>query len=169
MTQVSSRLFWRQSDRYVPTLSRGGVNDLPDGILELSNGNIMLKRWFEHMLPGLYRLKFDRISLDPELDRPTSSSRVVDLEWHRKSSADVPAEGLVPGLYKVRLLDRESGEYQGAEAVVLVASSEEYSKISTTFEEALTLTARWSDKVQEQTVRFFLRACLRYLATQEAH
>src|SRR3989442_7445064 len=73
MSQVASRLFSRQQGRFAPTLSRGGANDLPDAVIELRNGKIMLKPLFEHVRPGLYRLDFQQINPNGELDQAPSS------------------------------------------------------------------------------------------------
>ena len=167
ISQVAARLLSGQQGRYVSTLSRGGVNDLSDGVIELTEDKVILKPLFKHVRTGSYRLDFRQVKADGELSEAPPISRVVNLERHRVSPLDALADGFLPGLYSVSLLEGESGELTGVPAWVLIVSSEQYGRASASFQDAVALTARWRKEVPEQTVRFFLRAFLQYLAEKE--
>ncbi len=167
ISEAAMRLFSRQPERYVPTLSRSVLvpdESLAEGLVKLDGNTMTLAGLLINMKRETYVLDLRAIGLGGEAADGTGST-VVQFDWNVGSSSVITVSRLRPGLYDARLLKRAKDEVvpTDAEAWLLVVDSSRYDKVSRSFREAVEVTKQW-DGVDEYAKRSFLRACLEYLA-----
>src|SRR5262249_44349943 len=85
---------------YVTPVSRGLEPKLNDAVVLLTGDHIDVSAAFQGMDPGSYRVRLDPVSGG----EATAPSPVM---WTNGSSARLLVPGLVPGLYKLGLLDAD--------------------------------------------------------------
>jgi hypothetical protein len=161
--QAVARLLSLDPERYVPAISReagGPPPRLHDGVLLLDKGRIAIADWFRDIEPGSYALTFVYIGRDGESRTPA----VLTLDWNA-GAPPLPAPGLRPGLYVVRMFPARSAPTQALsqDAWILLASADQFESQAVAYREHVELTRHW-ENVAAVAVQTFLRACLDQLA-----
>jgi hypothetical protein len=156
-----------EPDRYSIHRKRDG--DLPDNVVQLKDGQLDLSPVFERKGKGRYYLRLRAI---PHEGKPASGKWIgpLTLDWDQTKLSTVSVSGLKAGLYELALLDRDGDDYlpAGASAWILASRPDEYSKTSSSFQEAVALTRKWGSDVTPEGIRSFLRAQLDRMAAQAA-
>ncbi len=160
-------LIWGEPDRYSVHRVRGG--ELPDGVVQLRDGQVDLGPVFKKREKDRYYLRFLTI---PHDGKPASRKSLgpITFDWDPAKPSAIPINDLKPGLYELGLLERDGEEYvpTNITAWVLVSKPGEYGKATSSFQQAKTLTEKWGKDVKPQSVRSFLRAHLDHLAKEAA-
>ncbi len=158
--------------KYASLVSRG--TDLQEAVVKLEGDRIDLSSVFKNMQGDRYLLRFERMSKRVNISRGRSP-QPLEFSWDPKKPQPLVAKELVPGLYKVSLLEvslleSDAGAHDptGNEAWVLVAGPDQYPKASSTFDAATKVTKQWGANVRQNTAREFLRASLDFINAQYA-
>ena len=146
----------------VHAVSRG--EDLSDSVLRLSDDKLEVTSLVSGLRPDTYFLRF----APAQESLPKESTATVKVDWKPQSKPAVDAASLVPGLYRVQLLDKRTRRPVGSEALALIASAGDYEAQLQTFDEAKALTQSWDEDVRKIVATDVLRACLESLADPQA-
>jgi hypothetical protein len=161
-----------QPAKYASLVSRG--TDLQEAVVKLEGDQVDLSAVFKNMQGDRYLLRFEQMSKKVNISRGRSPEP-LKFTWDPKKPQPLVAKELVPGLYKVSLLEvslleSDAGAHDptGNEAWVFVARPDQYPKASSTFDAATQVTKQWGTNVRQNTVREFLRASLDFINAQNA-
>jgi hypothetical protein len=139
---------------------------LQDSVVRFEGTTIHLGPALTHAEPGRYVLRLSRIK-PPATAGPLESS---SFDWRKGQAGLVEVSGLTPGLYECRLSVRRYGQLDdtGQRAWVLLADTARYDEASASFAEVVSLTEQWNPRVDDETIRQFLRAALDHVASSVA-
>jgi hypothetical protein len=151
--------------KYASFISRGSA--LEEAVVKLSDEQVDLAPVFKNMPVGRYLLRLEQVS-SKDRQRVATPVKPVEFDWDPNKPSSLPVIGLMPGLYKVMLLEKEGDKYEptDTDAWVFISGPGEYEQAAASFQNALTVTKQWGTKVRPDTIREFLRASLEHIATQ---
>jgi len=165
LVDVVIGVFIPDPNRFRTGLSRGDEKGLQEAVVLLEKGQLDLSAVFKNMERDSYLLRFEPVSGNSEL-KEADIIDLVKFDW-TPARPSLEIGNLKPGLYKLSLLERNTGEHEptGENAWILVSNPKNYRPRSLKFQDAMRLTRDWPDS---ETTRRFLRAYLESLIVQPA-
>ncbi len=139
----------------IMAVSRGLEPELQDCVVSLSGAQVELGPAFKELKPGKYWVR-----LEP-LPKAGHSLGPIEVQW-TGVSANVSGTGLNTGLHELTLVEK-TGEPAGSESWILVAPAETAKKESTSFQDAVRLSQKWTEESDPVAIRIVLRAYLESL------
>jgi len=153
LTQVFSQAVTKQPEKYMVAGSRGVEADLADAVVPLRNGRVDLSAVFHDISPGNYHLAFSPIDSDSFQGKP------VEVTYTKEKPLLAPADKLLPGLYRVSLVD-EKGEPGDSDAWILVSAEDQYARNAAEYERAIKEATKLPPEMDPSSTRALLRAYL---------
>lgn len=168
--ETGVRLWYGEPQKFKNTASQGTEKGLLEAVVLLDKGKIDLKGVFKDLPDKGYRIRFVKPPCEDLSDCQTLFGP-LNFEWSSQNPLPLAVRGLKPGLYEIQLLNPEDDEPEpGKEAWVLISIPGTFRKRSSTFEEIVSVTQKWStnpetvegenNKIKSSTVLNVRRAVL---------
>lgn len=154
-------LLFRKPQMYVVAAARGLEEEPQESVLLLSDGEVELAPALQTISPGKYLISLEPIDTGKP-DRAESGK----ISWAQGTLAKIRLVRNGPGLYRLNVA-QEGGDSEGAESWVLVAAPARYQSDAKEFDEVVSMTKSWGDRVDSPGKRALLRACLQSLADRK--
>jgi hypothetical protein len=150
-------LLWGEPYQQSLYRTRGATPILGEGIAPIENHTVDLRELMQHMHKGKYSL----VPYQPQVpeDRRTAA---ISFDWNPDVGSAISIGDWRPGLYEiggVDLADR-STPLPTISLRVFLCSSSEYPVTSSSFQKVRTLSEKWAEAADQETIHSFLRAYL---------
>jgi hypothetical protein len=155
-------LLFRKPQTFVVAAARGIEEEPQESILLLSGSEIDLAPALQTVSQGKYV-----VTLEPLNGGKGDSSEQGRVSWATGAPAKIKLARNKPGLYRLSITV-EGGDSEGSDIWVLVADKSHYAADVTEFDESVSMSKSWGDKVDSAGKRALLRACLQSLADRDA-
>jgi len=163
------RMFRRNPGKYSVHMPKSGAGELKDAVVETRNGSADLAAVFGEMPKGAYTVRLERKANPGQASRKSLGAPTT-VQWDPSGPSQVPFSGLRTGIYEVRLLEKQANNSYlptPVSAWVLVSRPNRFEQTLSSFREALRLTSAWDTKMDQDSIRGFLRAYLDHLASKQ--
>jgi hypothetical protein len=160
-----------RSNPVSPSVNAGRSPDgvLREAVVQIKDGQVDLAPVFTEMKGGTYYVRLEKKAGD---DQTPSSATIkpIEVTWSPAKSSTLVLP-LQPGLYEMVLMEKRGAGFRPtlASAWFLAGDVEQYANAVGQFCEATRLTTTWQGKVNEGTVRDYLRSFLMQLNAQSTN
>lgn len=157
-------LFSQHSEKYLITTVRGAdLLTLHEAVVKLDGDGIDLAPVFRTAPAGKYSASLQPIENDDAVERSPVPLRFA-YNWKPTIKQPVVLPELAPGLWRISLLRNEDERPFGVDAWILICTPAKFAVTADLFNQTITITQRWGEKISGAEIRSFLRTALDGLA-----